>query len=83
MSVREELIAELANLTDEQMTEVLQYVQYMKDHSLQGYDPANDPILTGEFDFSGLPDLAMRSKEILRAEFGLKKPQQPSGDEVE
>ena len=110
MSVREDLIAKLDRLTDEQIAKVLRDVETMteklpddyneEDDPIVGmfsnpgytnlasnakailypqirhndYDPSKDPMIDGLFD--GPPDLADRSTEILRAEFGIKKEQE-------
>jgi hypothetical protein len=74
-NVREQLVAELDHLTDEQVALLLHYAQ-----DLHG-KPASDEMEAdvGELDnplmgfFSGPPDLAETSQEVLRREFGLRK----------
>jgi len=73
MSVREELNSELDELTDEQIKTLLSYVKVMRNDDLpDDYDESKDPTIGGMI--SEIPNLAVRSKEILRAEFGLRKP---------
>ena len=97
LSPREELIARIESMSDEQVTRFLQFVDQLlveitdsdsankQKSTLQhyteviesltlpdDYDPDNDPSIGF---FSGSPDLATRSKEILRREFGLRNPQ--------
>lgn len=77
--VREKLIKRLDKLTDEQVAELLRYVEVMQSLTLpEDYDPDHDPAIGF---FSGPPALGMRTKEILRAEFGLRKPASNSGTE--
>jgi hypothetical protein len=71
-TIREQLIAKVLTLTDEQASAILQFAQTLEADSLpDDYDPAQDPIVGF---ISGPTDLAERSKEILRSEFGLRKP---------
>ncbi len=97
LSPREELIARIESMSDEQVTRFLQFVDQLlaeitdsdstnkQQSTLQhytevmesptlpdNYDPDNDPSIGF---FSSSPDLATRSKEILRREFGLRNPQ--------
>lgn len=81
-SVREELVAKLDEMTDEQVAELLRYAEGMQSLTLpQDYDPTQDPFLNGTLFFSGEPDLAKRTKSILREELGLRKSSQ--GDATE
>jgi hypothetical protein len=73
LPVREALIAQLHNLSDDEVKAVLEFIDSMKAHrDVSEYDEANDPLAGF---FSGPADLAERSEEILRQEFGLYKPQ--------
>ncbi len=66
--VRQQLVSELKHLTDEQVAELLRYVETMQSFELpDDYDEDNDPSVGF---FSAEPDFASRSEEILRAEFG-------------
>lgn len=70
MTVREQLIERLDQLSDEQLDALLNYTDTLLSHSApSAYDPENDPIIGL---FSGSPDLSRRSKEILRTELSTK-----------
>ncbi|MBZ0303960.1 MAG: hypothetical protein K8J31_29750 [Anaerolineae bacterium] len=66
-TIREKLVAELDDLRDEDMAEVLEFMLVLKaeaDH-LAEYNAAHDPVLTGEDLFDGPGDLSIRDEEIL------------------
>lgn len=47
--LRDQLISKLDTLDDEQIENVLQYVELLQAYKLPAdYDPANDPMLNGE-----------------------------------
>jgi hypothetical protein len=117
MSAREDLIAKLDKLSEDQIAKILRDVETMAEElsdndkeieedaiigiiksesttiaenaeiilslprRTKPYDPAKDKMRKGLF--NGPPDLAERSSEILRAEFGIKEPHPQSEDEVE
>src|SRR5687767_1948345 len=66
----EELIAELQNLTDEQLNALREVIREIEYSRRPPYDPDNDPTIGL---ISGPTDLAARAKDILRAEFGLHR----------
>ena len=69
---RERLLAEVATMTDEQIEALIRYIESISPHDLPPeYDPAKDPLMTGELFFDGPPDLAERTEEILQAGFGM------------
>jgi len=69
LSPREQLMSQLNDLTDEQITALLRYVETLQSDSLPpDYDPDKDPVLTGELRFSGPLDLSSRAKELFKAE---------------
>ncbi len=71
---REELIAYLAKLSDQEVGKLLQFAQILHDEEVvelnPEYDPDNDPSVGF---FSGPPDLAERAEEILMEGFGLPR----------
>jgi hypothetical protein len=69
--LRDAVIARLQQLSDEQITHVLAFIQVIQG---QPYDQEKDPLLTGELLFSGQPDLGDRAEDILNLELGI-----PSG----
>ena len=70
-TVREQLIAKLDELSDEEVAAVLRYVEAMQTTSLpEDYDEANDPAVGF---FTAEPDFASRTEEILREGFGRAK----------
>jgi len=72
LPIRKQVQDKLSKLTDEQLAEVLRYIEVMESSVLpQDYDEDNDPSVGF---FSAAPDYASRSKEILKAEFGMRKP---------
>lgn len=71
LPIREEVIAYLREMSDEEVAKVLAFVKEIRvEEQTSEYDEDNDP-LAGFFE--GPPDLARTSQEILRREFGLKK----------
>jgi hypothetical protein len=63
-----QIIGQVNELTDNELIDLSKYVQEMiavRQH-MANYDPAKDPILTGEGLFDGPPDLSERVKEIVR-----------------
>jgi hypothetical protein len=71
---RERLLAEVATMTDEQIEQLIRYIESISPNDLPpDYDPAKDPFITGEAFFDGPPDLAERTEEILQAGFGMPK----------
>jgi len=78
-ALREKVNHKLDELNDEQLAELLRYIEIMESNVLPDtYDEDNDPSVGF---FSGDPDLGSRTSEILRAEFGLRKPQRKPADE--
>ena len=73
-TIREKLIDKILNdLDDEQVGQLLRYVETLQSLTLPAdYDEANDPSVGF---FSGPPDLAERTEEILHHEFGRSKDQ--------
>lgn len=71
-TVRERLINKILNdLDDAQVDKVLRYTETLQTFKLPAeYDEDNDPAVGF---LSGPTDLAERSKEILRKEFGVRK----------
>jgi len=65
-SVRQQIDAKLDQLSDEELTAILHYIEAMQSTELPAdYDEANDPSIGM---FSGPTDLARRAKQILRDE---------------
>lgn len=66
------LLEQVEKLDDEAFEAFLREVNLMiaRRPRCRPYDPAKDPILNGGL-FDGSPDLAERSSDILRAEFGI------------
>jgi hypothetical protein len=63
-TIREQLIAKVLTLTDEQASAILQFAQTLEADSLpDDYDPDNDPTVGL---ISGPTDVSERVKEILR-----------------
>ncbi|MCC6805764.1 MAG: hypothetical protein IT319_22975 [Anaerolineae bacterium] len=70
-NVREQLIAKLDELSDEQVKTVLRYVEAMQTTSLpEDYDEANDPAIGF---FSADAEFASRTEDSLREGFGRSK----------
>lgn len=70
-SLRQQIIDEISLLDDQQATSLLAFIRAFHPSPTKAtYDPAIDPVLTGELTFIGSPDLAAQSSEILRQEFG-------------
>lgn len=77
--LREKVERKLDELNDEQLAELLRYIEIMESNvPPDDYDEAKDPSVGF---FSGDPDLASRTREILRAEFGLRKPPEKNAGE--
>ena len=66
-NVREQVEAKLDQLSDEELTAILHYIEAMKTTDLPAdYDEANDPAI-GFFEAD--PDFATRAEEILNADY--------------
>ena len=77
-TIRERLIRLILNdLTDKQVSEVLRYSEELYSRLPEDYDEDNDPAIGF---LSGSTDLAERSKEILRKEFGVPRNQTQQED---
>jgi hypothetical protein len=75
-TLREKLNDELDRLTTTELERILKYIETIKSIRLpDDYDEDNDPAVGF---LSGSADLAERSKEILRKEFGLPRDQRES-----
>lgn len=71
-NIREQLIAKLDELSDEQIAALLDYVEAMRTTSLpEDYDEANDPAIGF---FSADPEFASRTEETLQEGFGRRNP---------
>ncbi len=71
MSPREKLLTELDHLNDDQISQVLTYVETLyTDEPIKAYDPDDDPAIGF---FAASPDLASQTKDILRVEFGQRE----------
>ncbi len=75
LPIREKITAELDTLSDEQAIVVLQFIQSVKedeiaDRALTEDEDEDDPLVGF---INGPTDMAERTKEILKAEFGLPK----------
>lgn len=71
LPLRKQIENKLMDMTDDQLAEVLRYIEVMKSSELPAdYDEDNDPSVGF---FSAASDYASRSKEILDAEFGMRK----------
>lgn len=78
-ALREQVERKLDELNDQQLAELLRYIEIMESNVLpDDYDEDNDPSVGF---FSGDPELASRTSDILRAEFGLRKPRDKKADE--
>lgn len=77
LPIRKQIIACLEQLSDEQATKVLSFIETME---APPYSPESDPMLNGELFFAGSHDLGENAEAILEQEFGL---QQPLEDEAE
>ena len=66
-TIREKVVTELDSLRDEDVEQVLEYMLILKAEAehLEKYNPAQDPVLTGEDLFDGPGDLSTRDEEIL------------------
>lgn len=70
-NVRDQLLAKLDALTDEEIAALLRYVEAMQSTTLPAdYDMENDPAIGF---FSADPDFASRTDEILHEGFGRAK----------
>ncbi|MDX2139904.1 MAG: hypothetical protein SF123_17595 [Chloroflexota bacterium] len=68
---RERLIRKLFDMTDEQIITLESYIESLRSMELpEDYSPETD-LLIGFM--SGPPDLSVRAKDILHAEFGMPK----------
>lgn len=67
LPIREEVIEQLKVLSDEQVAQVLDFIQSVRKER-RPYSEANDPMLSGELFFSGSEDLSEQSEEILEAD---------------
>ncbi len=64
--IREQVIARLDSMSDEEVAALLRYIDAMRSTALpDDYDEANDPAIGF---LSGTTDLATGTKEILRRE---------------
>lgn len=73
-AIRQQIDKQLDELDGEQLTLILRYAETLHSLSLPAaYDPESDPSVGF---FAADPDLGARTQEILRAEFGVRKPQQ-------
>jgi hypothetical protein len=71
MTPRDQLIDQIHHLTDDQVDVLLKLTAMITPAAAEAdYDPARDPILTGELHFDSAPDIGERTSDILRAEFG-------------
>lgn len=75
LPIREKIVAELDKLSDEQAIVVLEFIQSVKedeitDRTLAEDEDEDDPLVGF---ITGPTDMAERTKEILKAEFGLPK----------
>jgi hypothetical protein len=70
MSVREQILAKIEKMNEEQLAELLRFINLLlaEEERTSAYDPENDPILTGEALFDGETDLAERNEELLYGE---------------
>jgi hypothetical protein len=72
-SIREQLIAKIKAMSDEQVAALLQTAQALSDNPERpDYDPAKDPFLNGEFRIDGPTDLSETYKDILREDIDLR-----------
>jgi hypothetical protein len=66
LSIREQLIAELDEMSDQQIASLWSYAQVLRSETLpDDYDESHDPTIGF---LSGSTDVARRTKEILREE---------------
>ena len=71
-NLREQVIARLDSLSDEEMRALLRYIEAMQRTTLpDNYNAANDPAIGF---FSADSELASRTEEILQSGFGRPKP---------
>jgi len=73
LPIREEVVSRLNDLSDEEIAEVLEFIKFVESERITiEQSDADDPAIGF---FSGPPDFAARSQEILRREFGRRKSQ--------
>ena len=72
LPLRDQIIAYLEKLSDEQASKVLNFIQTIEEAEIEPDYDEEDPAIGF---FSGPPDLAERSEEILQREYGIIKPQ--------
>lgn len=66
LTIREQVIAGLDDMRDEELKWILEYIEAMKSNRLpEDYDPDSDPAVGF---LSGSTDLASQTKQILRDE---------------
>jgi hypothetical protein len=72
LPIREKIAAELESLSDEQAIAVLEFIHSVKDDTIDtsAGDDEPDPLVGF---ISGPTDMAERTEDILKAEFGLPK----------
>ena len=72
LTIRKQIQSKLDVLTDDQLVELLRYIEVMESSVLpETYDEENDPSVGF---FSAPSDYASRAKEVLQTEFGIRKP---------
>lgn len=72
LTIRKQIQSKLDLLSDDQLAELLRYIEVMQSSVLpETYDEDNDPSVGF---FSASPDYGSRAKEVLQAEFGIRKP---------
>ena len=71
LPIREAVVARLQELSDAEVAEVLEYIEVVQSQRITIEASEDDDPAIGFF--SGPPDFAAQSKEILRREFGQKK----------
>ena len=62
LPIREKIIAHLDNLSEEQVTKVLTFIETIETST---YDPQTDPMLNGELLFNGSPDLSEENDPLI------------------
>lgn len=67
---REMIERELDHLSEEQLDNLLDYIEMMKSSGIDDYDESRDMTIGI---IKGSTDAGQRTKDILRAEFGIKK----------
>jgi hypothetical protein len=75
LPIRDKIIIELNDLSDEQAITVFEFIQSVKDvPEVTELDTEDDPLVGF---ISGPTDMAERTEEILKAEFGIPKSRKP------